>query len=428
MKPNFSEIVHQLRFISLSGVVLSLLFNLPGIQLNGFFIILFTLTSVVVLIAEGKKNITGSKWGVLILSSVYIMLLISFLRTDNSEMASEELVRKVGLILFPVLFYLSRPFSELRINWLFTLFIIATTIGGVAAILIGWMRVMGGMDPQGMYSHKLSENIGMHPNYLAMYSCFAIMILVVFFWKRRLEQKPMNRLLIFGVIAVNFTVIVLLGARAQIFILGICLVGCSLFWAARMGAWKKMLWVPFVALGVLTTIFIVSPVNREKLKELVNYNNEYSINKQWGGRALRELKWSCALSVFSENPFCGVGVGDVQDALDDCYREKKYNALLFWENTRYNAHNQFLETLVGQGVFGGAVLVIMALYSFQIALRRRDLIYFLFLIIFMMSCLTESMLERQNGVVFFALFNSLFVFRNVGSAVQLPVFAKEAVG
>jgi hypothetical protein len=54
------------------------------------------------------------------------------------------------------------------------------------------------------------------------------------------------------------------------------------------------------------------------------------------------------------------------------------------------------------------------------AFRRKDYIYFFFIILFSMNILVESMFENQAGVVFYAFFNSLLFWsipiRETGSA------------
>jgi len=45
-----------------------------------------------------------------------------------------------------------------------------------------------------------------------------------------------------------------------------------------------------------------------------------------------------------------------------------------------------------------------------IAFKRKDYIYFFFILLFAMSILTESMFENQAGVVFYAFFNALLFY------------------
>jgi O-antigen ligase len=158
-------------------------------------------------------------------------------------------------------------------------------------------------------------------------------------------------------------------------------------------------------------VYFISPIN-ERLKEALNYKGEYPIEKQWGGRALRELKWSCAVELIKKNFWTGVGTGDVQDELDECYKLHNYVPLLYWKDTRYNAHNQYLETFVELGIAGILILICCFGFALIVSMLRKNFLYFILILLFAISCLTESFLERQHGIVFYALFNSLFAFHN----------------
>ena len=121
---------------------------------------------------------------------------------------------------------------------------------------------------------------------------------------------------------------------------------------AKKGQLKKslLILIPICIVFLLFIFFI--PINRERFKEAINYKGRYSVDKIWGGRALRELNWDCSKKIINNNPLFGVGTGDVQDELQKCYTENNYYQLTYWENTKYNAHNQFLETTIGQGIIG----------------------------------------------------------------------------
>jgi cellulose synthase/poly-beta-1,6-N-acetylglucosamine synthase-like glycosyltransferase len=68
-----------------------------------------------------------------------------------------------------------------------------------------------------------------------------------------------------------------------------------------------------------------------------------------------------------------------------------------------------LQTSIALGLAGFLVLVAMLLFPALRALQRHQDIYLVFLFIFSIAILSESMLEIQAGVVFYAFFN-VFLF------------------
>ncbi len=74
----------------------------------------------------------------------------------------------------------------------------------------------------------------------------------------------------------------------------------------------------------------------------------------------------------------------------------------------YNFHNEFVETLVQSGICGLFILLSLFASLFYLSVRSRDLLFFLFLMIFLCFFCTESVLEGQKGVVPFVLFGLIF--------------------
>ena len=74
---------------------------------------------------------------------------------------------------------------------------------------------------------------------------------------------------------------------------------------------------------------------------------------------------------------------------------------------KLNTHNQYLQTTIALGMVGFIILVLSLLAPLVQAIKKRNQLYVLFLLLFIINILVESMLETQAGVIFFAFFNSL---------------------
>jgi O-antigen ligase len=102
----------------------------------------------------------------------------------------------------------------------------------------------------------------------------------------------------------------------------------------------------------------------------------------------------------------GTGIGCRQDMLDSYF----LNYGLYTGNPEmgdtgyigYNFHNQYLEVLVGTGIPGLAIFIAIIVLIF---LQDRKKLFFpmLVYITIILFLFTESMLERQAGIVFFCL-------------------------
>lgn len=110
--------------------------------------------------------------------------------------------------------------------------------------------------------------------------------------------------------------------------------------------------------------------------------------------------WEASLSGIKDNIFFGVGGKNTIDVIAGRIDTK--------DNTKYrnyNAHNQFIETFLGYGVFTFILLVAIFLIMF-----RQPSLYSK---VFILSCglmfMVESYLQRQAGVIFFAFWYCFFI-------------------
>ena len=117
--------------------------------------------------------------------------------------------------------------------------------------------------------------------------------------------------------------------------------------------------------------------------------------------------WKNARLIVNENPFAGVGTGDVSDSFKKAYQQ---NASWLDPQWWMTAHNHYLYTAVALGIPG----LLFFLYCFFVPyLRSRKDKYIplrLFFIIAVISMLTEDTLTTQAGVSFVAFYYCFFLF------------------
>lgn len=117
--------------------------------------------------------------------------------------------------------------------------------------------------------------------------------------------------------------------------------------------------------------------------------------------------WKAAIGIIKDNPLIGVGTGDIAKAFELQYDKMNSPLLKEW---RLRSHNQYLSIAVAFGITGLIWFLITLFYPMLIMHKTFDYLYVTFLIIAVISFLTEDTLETQAGVTFFAFFNSFFLF------------------
>lgn len=76
------------------------------------------------------------------------------------------------------------------------------------------------------------------------------------------------------------------------------------------------------------------------------------------------------------------------------------------------SHNQYLLVMISIGIFGFIWFMFALLYPGIKTRAFSDYRYLAFLLIILISMLTEDTIETQTGVTFFAFFNSIFLLNS----------------
>ncbi len=141
----------------------------------------------------------------------------------------------------------------------------------------------------------------------------------------------------------------------------------------------------------------------------IRYQIENSSNPNGQSLLQRIEYWKTGLAIIKENPFLGVGTGDVQDAFNQEYVKKK-TALQkeYW----FRAHNMFLTIQISFGIIG-TILFFWFLFSFlRVNFRQKNLLGFCIFGVIVASFFIEDTLETQTGVSLFSLFFGLFLYQD----------------
>jgi O-antigen ligase len=109
--------------------------------------------------------------------------------------------------------------------------------------------------------------------------------------------------------------------------------------------------------------------------------------------------WQDAIFLIKENTIFGYGSNYMQ----------KLNTI---SNLNLNAHNQFLEYMLEYGILGLIMIVFTLSFSIYMAIRSKDYFYLGFIALIIYFGMVESIFSNQTGVVFFSLFNALFLLKS----------------
>ena len=240
-----------------------------------------------------------------------------------------------------------------------------------------------------------------HPTYLSLFLLFA-----VFLKMHRLVEQDMAQPWWYVTwnafqMALMLLCCLLLSSRGPLIAFGLGLL--VYFFQVN---WKRTIIGLAAALPIVALLFLNVPAiggRFSELKEATRPNEEKELNSV----SIRVEIFNCTSEILSEHWLLGVGIGNVQPALNDCYERKGQTKL---REMQFNTHNQYAHVWMSNGLPGLLIFILMMGIPLYLSFKKGDLPYQVFLIMVGICFFTENLLDRQHGVVFFAFFNTLFAF------------------
>jgi len=404
--------------ISLCALAATLPFAYESLNITSLLVILFSVISLISMVGFSEVSDWKSRRGMMVLfASSFLVCLPGYFWSTNTDQAAFELEKKLSLLVLPIFFGCAVRLTDEEVKKILACFVVGCVVALMICVVRGSLLWRETGDSSHFFYHALSQGVGMHAAYLSLYLLLSLVIVFNLFpGERFLQISRSKRILVILCVLWLLLGILLLASRMQQLILLMGMMGYVAYRLSGTYGWGISMVAGAGAMIVVLVALLAIPVNRERFKQAINYGNNYSISSQWGEMQMRPLMWTCAWQTIQANPWIGVGLGDGQDVLQACYEERKFGTLTYLPDARYNAHNQAMETTIQLGVVGLLVLVISVAAPVVAALRDRNYLYLLFMLIFFLSCLTESMLQRQSGIVFFAFFNSLLFWNRLPGA------------
>jgi O-antigen ligase len=145
--------------------------------------------------------------------------------------------------------------------------------------------------------------------------------------------------------------------------------------------------------------FKIQKIETLKIRDLKitdNYNERNILT-------IRLAKWDAHLLVIRDHLPWGTTEGDIRQLRQEAYKKKNFKDLVLHN---YNAHNQFIEILAMFGIPGFLLFAGMLLLPFYKIEYLRA--YSFFIIITSTTFLTESVLQRQQGLNYFMFFYAFY--------------------
>ncbi len=430
-------------------------FPLMRFGLMSAAIIVFALGCILCNYGSFVSNLKRIGWRPVFFNIAFFLLLaFTAVYSENTKNASIQIEKGLPILLLPIVFlYLSPRLDRKRRDMVFAAFLLSNLLflAYLFHYLVTYASDFHVLDRNGLvlfeglsdksfvsqlkdlwngtfyevfyYARKTKESaIQIHKTYISQNLLWCILILIYFLGKKKTVWY--FKLLSIVLLAVFTISMVYLYSLINLVIL-LVLVPCYVFFLMGSVRHKVVfaLVVSLLALGV----FAKGYTSKERVKaspvdlsyaEYVQYENPVFVFKNiWRmlGTDDRNLINRCNWSLIREAPLFGHGVGDVQDSLDRCYGilGTSQKEAVTVGNQNLNTHNYYAFLWIGGGALVLLFFLIMLVFNLAIGLKNRDLLYLAFILVVLMNLLTENTLARAHGILFFALWNSFLLAKNL---------------
>jgi O-antigen ligase len=347
-----------------------------------------------------------------LLTLFYLAHIPTLIWSENIDVAFSDLEIKLSMLVLPLVI-LSEPtkfFNRYKLQ-LFQRFIEGAVIAILFLLSFAAYRYFQTFNEDVFFYRNFSVHL--HPSYLSLYINFALLLVVHKVLKERSSSLFVNVILFLLFVV---CILLLLSKTGIISFLTVFVLGVILF----TNSFKLSLKILSFALviSLIGSHFFAPQTIVNRFTDLQNtISNNQIDNQTTSSTSVRVLVWQTAGKVIKEHPLIGVGIGDVKSTLTAKYEEEGKGFALA---TKLNAHNQFLQTAVAMGIVGFLILAAILILSGILAFKNKNWLLVLFLLMNFINFLTESILERQAGVIFFSFFLSVFLVSKDVSDNKLP--------
>jgi O-antigen ligase len=416
----WQERISNISFLSLCFLSC---FPLLGMKVTVIAIIAFAVMSFLSAMISWNNKIVRENYPSLIIFLIpFLLIFFRTMVTDGSDDARFYLEVSSSLFAFPATFFLyhiGRPRHSVKVPLM--LFTGSTLIVVSVGLMSAGSRILSHLGPDKFWKSTsqmlndpslpyhirtlFEERVGIHPTHASVFIGISIVIAVSYLIRNFYSGTTMNRVLLISMASVLVMMLAVLASRTPFIATGMAVLTFAFLHFRR-----KVLVLYVIAGLILLTgaLALTVPSFTARFSEISFSNAGVPGENEENSFNLRSGIYKCSTEIISNHWLWGVGPGNIQNHLNECYDQISPEV---YHGKNYNTHNQFLDYWIGLGVLGPLALMLVFAYFIITGYRNKNHLAVSLAILFLIAMLTENLLTRQNGVVVFCFFLGL-MFRN----------------
>jgi O-antigen ligase len=349
-----------------------------------------------------KWESAKSNYYLLAFISIFTIHLLGLIYTSNFEYAFKDIKIKLPLFIFPIIIGTSVGLVWKELKWILYILLLSVLASSLYSFSI-YLSID---------NSKIDTLRNISP--IISHIRFSLIICMSFFATIYLVYKSEKRIIHWSnvclmLLSVWFLIFIgILGARAGYLAVLACSVAIILHQIIIAKKWKYILVLLITVIALPLIMFKVLPSVNQRISEMQNEVKHYEAGGNPSGHSITQRfeYWKIAKHIIFENPLIGVGTGDIDDEF------KKYYATHdtpIKKEFQFRSHNQYLSIASTFGIIGLLIFLIAFAFPYWYGIQKFAYLPSVFIIMTLLSMLTEDTLETQAGATFVAYFFSVLL-------------------
>lgn len=357
-----------------------------------------------------KLKSSHEKWILFSFLGFFLWQVIALYYTTDILNGLKNIESKLSLLIFPIILFDLRPKYKQLIFWLkcYVYSMVLCTI-----FLLGQSVLHYFTQGSLLTYHDFTGSLDFHAVFYSYYIFLSVLVTVFLF-----QEKQLNKLekgLFIASLVLSFIGLLISASKNVLVVTSLFLIIGFIIRAMkqRIGI-KEVLIVLLIAIVGGFGISQVSAV-KNRVAELTQLNGMENLEKikrgemiveedvlKFNGTSMRITFWYVVVNKMMDEGviWLGYSPGDRRAVINEEFYKNGLNP--WYEN--YNIHNQFVQVLAELGMIGLILYLLTHITLFVEVIQQKNFLLGAFLLGFTIFQMTESIVERNKGIVFFVFF------------------------
>lgn len=393
---------------NLFPILISLLFVFPILKENLCSFLIILLFTNTLLYCFASKSFSAFKIKYLFFTIPFWLILLNSFFSNDLKISLNHIKHALIFLVFPILFSLipKEFFVSKKLN--FYISVLKNTCAIIAIIYVSSYFINNPLWKfDAIYQHDSTfrnyiysefKLFIIHPTYYTtiLILCSAHSMQMI------LKEKKYNQI-IYIIVFLGITFLLL--TKLNIVVL-VTVLFLMLLFRNNIKPFYRIVFI-VLSISLIWVLINYTPGIKLRFSETINSFNVKPVNASFDSTNVRKAIFDSSLSILKENWFHGVGFNELQNKLNENYKQNYDSS--FYNNHNFMTHNYYFYILLSTGIFGFLFYMLYLGYVVKICWQSNIFLLRIFVANALIICFVEDYFFRQYGIFYFNLILMTFV-------------------